>query len=220
MFVDSVLSAKRLLPLMACCDAPACCLCCLCTIQVGMQLRPPDPPIKPTKARLLQRGALPKPTSRPRGRLFEGAFEACTALATSEHDVGHSGQPGPEGKRVNYMEAPLKQVHVTRRASSCAKRGGGMQLCLKPGGQTRDLQDGVTFSHALHPPDRCAVAQAGICVSHCIGGAGMGTAALVRAHHPTRSTHVRFHTERVDVTRPHHAHITITIALCQSAHWS
>ena len=36
------------------------------------------------------------------------------------------------------METPLRQPHVTHRASSCAKRGGHVQLCSKPGGGTRN----------------------------------------------------------------------------------
>ena len=30
------------------------------------------------------------------------------------------------------METPLRQLHATHRASSCAKRGGHVQLCSKP----------------------------------------------------------------------------------------
>ena len=32
------------------------------------------------------------------------------------------------------METPLRQLHITHRASSCAKRGGHVQLCSKPRG--------------------------------------------------------------------------------------
>ena len=55
-------------------------------------------------------------------------------LAISESDVVNSGEPGPQAKGVNHLENPLRQLHVTHRASSCAKRGGHVQLCSKPRG--------------------------------------------------------------------------------------
>ena len=57
------------------------------------------------------------------------------ALPTiSESDVDNSGESGPQAKGVNHLETPLRQLHVTHRASSCAKRGGHVQLCSKPKG--------------------------------------------------------------------------------------
>ena len=54
--------------------------------------------------------------------------------ATSESHFDNSGGPGPQAKGVNHLETPLRQLHVTRRASSCAKQGGHVQLCSKPRG--------------------------------------------------------------------------------------
>ena len=62
----------------------------------------------------------------------------------SETDFDSSGEPGPQAKGVYHLETPFRQLHVTHRASSCAKRGGHVQLCSKPmrGTQnlTRDLE--------------------------------------------------------------------------------
>ena len=55
-------------------------------------------------------------------------------LAISTHDFDNSGEPGPQAKAVNHLETPLRQLHITHRASSCAKRGGYVQLCSKPRG--------------------------------------------------------------------------------------
>ena len=55
-------------------------------------------------------------------------------LAISISDFDNSGEPGPQAKGVNHLETPLRQLHVTHRASSCAKRGGHGQLCSKPRG--------------------------------------------------------------------------------------
>ena len=55
-------------------------------------------------------------------------------LAISESDFDNSGDPGPQAEGVNHLETPLRQLHVTHRASSCAKRGGHVKLCLKPRG--------------------------------------------------------------------------------------
>ena len=55
-------------------------------------------------------------------------------LAISIQDFDNSGEPGPQAKGVNHLETPLRQLHVTHRASSCAKRGGHVQLCSKPRG--------------------------------------------------------------------------------------
>ena len=55
-------------------------------------------------------------------------------LAISESDFDNSGEPGPQAEGVNHLETPLRQLHVTHRASSCAERGGHVQLCSKPRG--------------------------------------------------------------------------------------
>ena len=41
-------------------------------------------------------------------------------IAISESDFDNSGEPGPQAKGVNHLETPLRQLHVTHRASSCA----------------------------------------------------------------------------------------------------
>ena len=55
-------------------------------------------------------------------------------LAISKSDIDNSGEPGPQAEGVNHLETPLRQLQVTHRASSCAKRGGHVQLCSKPRG--------------------------------------------------------------------------------------
>ena len=59
-------------------------------------------------------------------------------LAISKLDFDNSGEPGPQAKGVNHLETALRQLHATHRASSCAKRGGHVQLCSKPRGGTRN----------------------------------------------------------------------------------
>ena len=44
--------------------------------------------------------------------------------AVSDSDCDNSGELGPLAKGVNHLETPLRQLHVTHRASSDAKRGG------------------------------------------------------------------------------------------------
>ena len=41
-------------------------------------------------------------------------------LAISESDFDNSGERGPQPDGVNHLETPLRQLHVTYRASSCA----------------------------------------------------------------------------------------------------
>ena len=55
-------------------------------------------------------------------------------LAISIQDFDNSEEPGPQAKGVNHLETLLRQLHVTHRASSCAKRSGHAQLCSKPKG--------------------------------------------------------------------------------------
>ena len=59
-------------------------------------------------------------------------------LAISKLDFDNSGEPGPQAKGLNHLETPLRHLHATHRASSCAKRGGHMQLRSKPRGGTRN----------------------------------------------------------------------------------
>ena len=59
-------------------------------------------------------------------------------LAMSESDFDNSGEPGPQAEEVNHLETPLRQLHVTHRAFSSAKRSGHVQLCSKPRGGTRN----------------------------------------------------------------------------------
>ena len=54
------------------------------------------------------------------------------AISVSDFDT--SGEPGPQAEGVNHLETPLRQLHVTHRTSSCAQRGGHVQLCSKPRG--------------------------------------------------------------------------------------
>ena len=42
-------------------------------------------------------------------------------LAISELGFDKSGEPGPQAEGVNYLETPLRQLHESHRASSCAK---------------------------------------------------------------------------------------------------
>ena len=58
-------------------------------------------------------------------------------LAISMFD--NSGDPGPQAKGVKHLETPLRHLHITHRASSCAKRGGRVQLCSKARG-TRGIE--------------------------------------------------------------------------------
>ena len=55
-------------------------------------------------------------------------------LAISTWEFDNSGRPEPQSKGVNHLETPLRQLHITYRASSCAKRGCDAQLCSKPRG--------------------------------------------------------------------------------------
>lgn len=56
-------------------------------------------------------------------------------LAISGSDFDNSEEPGPHARGANHLEKPpLRQLHVTNRASSLPKRGGHAQLCLKPRG--------------------------------------------------------------------------------------
>ena len=48
-------------------------------------------------------------------------------LAISEPDFDNSEEPGRQAEEVNHHETPLRQLHVTHRASSCAKRGVHVQ---------------------------------------------------------------------------------------------
>ena len=73
-------------------------------------------------------------------------------LAISESDFDNSGEPGPQAEGVNHLETPLRQLHVTHRASSCSQRGGHVQLCSTPRG-ARGVEpgtfQGVSFYHVL-----------------------------------------------------------------------
>ena len=101
-------------------------------------------------------------------------------LAISKLDFDNSGEPGPQAKGVNHLETALRQLHATHRASSCAKRGGHVQLCSKPRGgtrnRTRDLPKKgsafITSSHhwtiALCPLIRCADVTIQAEVHHCV----------------------------------------------------
>ena len=55
-------------------------------------------------------------------------------LAISESDFDNSGEPGSQAEGVNHLETSLTQLYITHRASSCAKRGGHLQLHSKPRG--------------------------------------------------------------------------------------
>ena len=53
-------------------------------------------------------------------------------LGISEEDFDGSRELGQQAKGVNHLEIPLRQLRIIHRASSCAKRGGHVQFCLKP----------------------------------------------------------------------------------------
>ena len=78
-------------------------------------------------------------------------------LAISESDFDKSGEPGPQAAGVNHLETPLRQLHVTHRASSCAQRGGHVQLCSEPRGsrgiEPETFQEGVIVYLVLRPLD-------------------------------------------------------------------
>ena len=80
-------------------------------------------------------------------------------LSISKSDSDSSGEPGPQAEGVNHLETPLRQLQVTHRTSSCAKRGGHVKLCSNPWG-ARGI-DPKTFRrrgfyHVLRPLDhRC-----------------------------------------------------------------
>ena len=65
-------------------------------------------------------------------RLCKCKVNVTILLAISESDCDNSGEPGPQAEGVNHLDTPLKQLHVTHRASSCAQRGGHVQLGSKP----------------------------------------------------------------------------------------
>ena len=73
-------------------------------------------------------------TGRAQGGHVNVNVNVNNLLAISESDFDNSGEPGPQAEAVNHLETPLRQLHVTHRASSCAKRGGHVQLCSKPRG--------------------------------------------------------------------------------------
>ena len=53
-------------------------------------------------------------------------------VAISDADFDDCGQPGPQAKGRNHLETTLRQLHAAHRASSCAKQGRHVLLCLKP----------------------------------------------------------------------------------------
>ena len=60
------------------------------------------------------------------------------SLAIFKQDFDSSGEPGPQAKEIKHLKSPLRQLHVSHRASSCAERGGDVHLCSKPRGCTRN----------------------------------------------------------------------------------
>ena len=42
-------------------------------------------------------------------------------LVIAKQDLNHSAELGPQAKGVSYLVTPLRRLHVTHRASSCAK---------------------------------------------------------------------------------------------------
>ena len=91
--------------------------------------------------------------------MYEVNVKVNNFLAISKLDFDNSGDPGPQVKGVNHLETPLRQLHVTHRAFSCAKRGGHVQLCSKPRGghaesYPRPSEEGVSFYNVLRPLDQ------------------------------------------------------------------
>lgn len=56
-------------------------------------------------------------------------------LPGSEQEFDASGAPELKAREVNHPGTPPRQLHVSPRASSCAKRGGHVNLCLKARGR-------------------------------------------------------------------------------------
>ena len=78
-------------------------------------------------------------------------------LATSKSDFDNSGEPGPQAKGVNHLETPLRQLQVTHRASSCAKRAIVFETQGGTRNRTQDLlQKGSAFiTSSDHSTDVC-----------------------------------------------------------------
>ena len=76
-----------------------------------------------------------KPVSNVKFAIAICILQQSKVIITVEGD--HSREPGPQAKGVNHLETPLRQLHATDRASSCAERGGHVQLCSKPRGARR-----------------------------------------------------------------------------------
>ena len=76
----------------------------------------------------------------------------------SKSNFDNCGEPGPQAEGVNHQETPLRKLQVTHRASSCAKRGGHVQLCSKPRGarviEPKTFRRRVKLNHVLRPLDR------------------------------------------------------------------
>ena len=58
--------------------------------------------------------------------------------AASHQEFENSGEPGLRVKGILHLETPLRQLHATNRARSCARRGGHMQPCFIPNGGERN----------------------------------------------------------------------------------
>ena len=58
--------------------------------------------------------------SKVQGRHVNVNVNVKILLAISESDFGNSGERGPQAEGVNHLETPLRQLHITHRASSCA----------------------------------------------------------------------------------------------------
>ena len=90
--------------------------------------------------------------------------------AIFEQDCEDLGEAGPQASGVKHMETPLRQLHMIRRASSCAKRGGPVQLCSCESRGARRLQPEIFRRRGQllsHPPitGQCDVVATGQCVN-------------------------------------------------------
>ena len=111
---------------------------------ISLQARPPAgcpvcilsrPPVLSSWKRVRHPGThsqllLLQPQSGKQGPLLM----PLSLLAISESDFDNSREPGPQAKGLNHLETPLRQLRIPHKASSCAKRGGHLQLRSNPRG--------------------------------------------------------------------------------------
>ena len=118
-------------------------------LRQGWTQRPLPWPCYPTAADipLIPAGVHSWGTQRGRGPQLVVNVNVNNLPAISIQDFDDSGESGPQAGGLNHLETPLRQLLVTHGASSCAKRGGHVQLlhpCVHPG---------VHMRHTCAAPD-------------------------------------------------------------------